>query len=433
MILSLIFSRRFRWAELQIMALERCRNEDQIKDTLKTIPQTLEETYRKVLDNIDSKDEELAREILMIICLSPVVFDAKTVADMVKLSIPDILVEICTTSFITLFDENVQLAHFSVQEFLIVLEEGGQHHPCQFSAASGHRYLTEKSVDILLGEKMALNQTTAKTKIPFLYASKHWRTHMAAAGGFDQLSSELQVKINHLFTDPVVYYNWVRAGESNGRDNEWSKLPNECQPSIHMASIMGLAQTVDSLLTQGADPMQPYEADLDYNFTGDSFTVAANCGNFDILQTLLDKTQSINPRVVGMILVHMNAAKLGRVNLASVLQKLWDLGLLRSQSPEAANEIDGGLLRYAIGNLCFAVDIMEIFIDWQQSGSVVIPQSVFLDAACENKDVLELLLEHCQFHVSSTFREDLKAKSVFNTTSGLAVLATKRPDEFPVD
>lgn len=433
MTLSLTCSRRFRWAELQIIALKRCRNEDQIKDTLKTIPQTLEETYRKVLDNIDSKDEELAREILMIICLSPVVFDAKTVADMVKLPIPGILVEICTTSFITLFDENVQLAHFSVPEFLIVLEEGGHHHPCQFSAASGHRYLTEKPVDILLEQTEVLTQATAKSKVPFLYASKHWHTHMTAAGGFDQLSPELQAKINLLFTEPDVYFNWVRAGESNSRDNEWSKLSNECQPPIHMASIMGLAQAVNSLLAQGADPEKPYNVDLDYNFTGDSFTVAANCGCFDVLQTLLDKTPTINPSVVGMILSHIDPLKLGKVQLASILQKLWDLNLLRNQSPDAANEIDEHLIWRAMGNMYSAVDIMEVFIDWQQSGLVLMPQSVFLNAACENKNVLELLLERCQFQVSPTFREELKTKSTFGTASGLAVLAIKRPDEFPVD
>ncbi|KAJ5353699.1 hypothetical protein N7541_006263 [Penicillium brevicompactum] len=425
--------RRFRWAELQIMALERCRNEDQIRDTLKTIPQTLEETYRKVLDNIDSKDEELAREILMIICLSPVVFDAKTVANMVKLSVPDILVEICTTSFITLFDESVQLAHFSVQEYLIVPEEGGQHHPCQFSAASGHLYLTEKSVDIIFDQRMILNKTTAESKIPFLYASKHWHTHMTAAGGFDKLSPELQAKITRLFTDPVAYYNWVRAAESSSQDDEWSKLPQECQPAIQRASMLGLAQAVDSLLAQGADPLQSYKVKLDYDTYCDSFTVAANCGHFDTLQTLLAKGPTLNSRAVSMILAHIDHQKIGKANLASVLQRLWDLGLLRNQSPDAANSIDDRLLWFTMLNKHSAPEIMEVFIDWQQSGSVLMSPRVFLTAICENKDLFELLLERCEFHVSSAFLEELESKLEPTMGPALALLAIKRPDEFPVD
>ncbi|KAJ5322943.1 hypothetical protein N7452_011232 [Penicillium brevicompactum] len=425
--------RRFRWAELQIMALERCRNEDQIRDTLRTIPQTLEETYRKVLDNIDSKDEELAREILMIICLSPVVFDAKTVADMVKLSIPDILVEICTTSFITLFDENVQLAHFSVQEFLIVLEEGGQHHPCQFSAASGHHYLTEKTVDILLGQTEALTRTTAESKTQFLYASKHWRTHMTAAGGFNQFSPEIQAKINRLFTEPIVYYNWIRAGESSNGDNEWSKLPSECQPPIHMASLMGQVDTVGILLAQGADPLQSYVASIGDWVLGDSLVMAAHAGHVDVLETLLDKGPPPNPISVVKILSEIGHTKLGKVKLASVLQKLWDLGLLRSQSPDAANEINEVLIKHTIGDMHSAVEIMDIFIDWHQSGSVLIPEGVFFLAASENKNVFELLLDRCEFHVPPTFREELEASNGFYSNSGLALLAIKRPNEFPVD
>lgn len=417
------------------MALERCHNEDQIRDTLKTIPQTLEETYRKVLDNIDSKDEELAREILMIICLSPVVFDAKTVAKMVNLSVPDILVEICTTSFITLLDESVQLAHFSVQEFLIVLEEGGQHHPCQFSAASGHNYLTARTASIILIQSMStiLNKTTAESNIPLLYASKHWHTHMTAAGGFDKLSPELQAKISLLFTDPLVYYNWVRAGESNSRNNEWSKMPNECQPAIHLASMMGLVQVVERLLAQGADPLQPYLVHLDYDLKCDSFAVAANRGHFDVLRTLLDKTTDIGPYAVGNILAHMDPRKLEKVELASILQRMWDLGLPGNKSPDSANEIGEGMMSRAIFNWYSAVEIMEIFIDWHQTGSSMMPQGVFLTAVCENEHVLEVLLERCEFHVSPAFLEELKSKWGFKLESGLALLAIKRPDEFPVN
>ncbi|KAJ5661097.1 uncharacterized protein N7484_000469 [Penicillium longicatenatum] len=197
--------RCFRWAELQIMALERYRKESQIKEALKTIPQTLEDTYRKVLDNIDSDDEKTARDIFVVICLSSVLFDAQTVASMVELSFPEDIVKICTTSLKTILNENVQLAHFSVQGFLIVPEEGRQHHPCQFSITDGHRNLTGKSVDILLQQIEVLTQAGAEKNLPFLYAAKHWNTHMNAAGGIDQLSPDLQAKINRLFTGSNVY------------------------------------------------------------------------------------------------------------------------------------------------------------------------------------------------------------------------------------
>ncbi|KAJ6088094.1 hypothetical protein N7499_004276 [Penicillium canescens] len=430
--------RRFRWAELQIMALEKCRNEDQIKLALKTIPQSLEETYRKVLDNIGLNDEALARQILIIICLSPVILHAQTVANMVGLKFPEDLVDICTTSFISLFDEKVQLAHFSVQEFLIVPEEGGENHPCQFSATNGHKYLTEKTVDILLEQTEVLTQKSAKSNT-FLYAATHWDIHMTAAGGIDQLSPELQAKISRLFTETIVYLNWVRAAGSNDQkmDNEWSKRLEECQPPIHRASMMGLVHAVDCLLAQGADPLQTHSVTLSYSLGCDSFVVAANSGHFGVLQALLDKAPPLGQAVAGMILVHIGHSKPGEPGLAVILQKLWDLGLLRKKSSDVANEIDEMLVCHSMMNWqSVALDIMEIFLDWQPRVSVPMSDRIFLTAVCKSTDVLDLLLERCEFHISSTFLEGLNSpefSSGDNRTSGLALLAIKRPDEFPVD
>lgn len=355
-----------------------------IKDALKTIPQTLEASYRKVLDSIDSNDVILAREILMIICLSPILFDAQAVADMVELSFPEAIIEICTTSFVSLADEKVQLFHFSVQEFLVVLGESGQHHPCQFTAANGHRYLAEKTVDILLEQTEVHTQGDAKNNIPFVYAAKHWNTHVADAGGIDVLSPELQAKINRLFTESNVFFNWVRAADSDDRnmDNEWSKLLQECPPPIHRASSMGLVQPVDCLLAQGADPFQVFAYGIPSRSKKNIFTLAADKGQLDVLHTLLSKGLPLGRDFVKGIVSDLDYRKAGKIKLASILQTMWDHGLLRKQSDDGSDEIDEIFVIFTMLNQVSGKEIMDVFLDWEPRVSLPMTDNVIVAATC---------------------------------------------------
>jgi len=60
-------SRRFRWADLQIKRLQESKNEAAFNKALDTIPATLEDTYRDILERLSADDREAARTIL--ICL----------------------------------------------------------------------------------------------------------------------------------------------------------------------------------------------------------------------------------------------------------------------------------------------------------------------------------------------------------------------------
>lgn len=420
------------------MALERCRNDRQIKDALKTIPQTLEATYRKVLDSIDSNDVVLAREIFMILCLSPILFDAQAVADMVELSFPEAIIEICTTSFLILADKKVQLSHFSVQEFLVVLGESSQHHPCQFSAANGHRYLAGKTVDILLEQTEVLTEVDAKNNLPFLYAAKHWNAHVTDAGGLDVLSPELQTKVNSLFTESNVFLNWVRAADSDDQnnDNEWSKLLEEFAPPIHRASSMGLVQPVDCLLAQGADPFQNF-ADRALSVSErNAFTLAAEKGQLDVLQILLKKGLQIEREIVADILSKINDRKASKIKLASILQTMWDHGLLRKQSDNISDEIDEKFIMYAMLNRLSGKEVMDVFLDWEPRVSLPMTDEVILITICWNIRALQTLLERPDFRVPPNFSKRLK-ELMFrfgpSRTEGLGLIATKRPNEFRID
>ncbi|KAJ5249464.1 hypothetical protein N7524_011780 [Penicillium chrysogenum] len=142
--------RRFRWAELQIDALAPLVKKDKLIEALDKVPATLEDTYRRVLDSIPPDNVSTAREILMILCLSPTAVNLDTVAQMADIDNSGDVVTTCTSSLVTLNQEEIQVAHFSVQEYLIVDEKESKLHECQFTATDGHKHLTERAVDCLL-------------------------------------------------------------------------------------------------------------------------------------------------------------------------------------------------------------------------------------------------------------------------------------------
>jgi hypothetical protein len=68
--LSLTYSFRFRWVSLQMDALRHCRSMGGLRRTLHTLPKTLDETYRRILDQIDEDYQPVVHRILQCICFS---------------------------------------------------------------------------------------------------------------------------------------------------------------------------------------------------------------------------------------------------------------------------------------------------------------------------------------------------------------------------
>ncbi|CAG7955327.1 unnamed protein product [Penicillium salamii] len=105
--------RRFRWADLQLKRFEDCPTDDDIREALRTIPQTLEETYQSILDKIKQKKKQhLARQMLMLCAFAGGPLSVKAVASSVSLRLPSFVLDICTSSLLSVSEDIVRLAHF---------------------------------------------------------------------------------------------------------------------------------------------------------------------------------------------------------------------------------------------------------------------------------------------------------------------------------
>ncbi|KAI3058977.1 hypothetical protein CBS147352_987 [Aspergillus niger] len=201
--------RRFRWADLQIRRLEKSKTEDALHKALDSIPVTLEDTYKDTLERLSEDDRQAARTILIWLSFSAVPMDLKTVAAVVSFRFPEDVVTTCTTSLVTvsISDDTVRLAHFSVKEFLVRNEVEG--HWYQFSVMSGHEAIANRTIDCLLENTEILTKTTAGQQPLLIYAAKYWDHHLAELRDLHAKPTGLQEKVDRLFTERDVYFNWT--------------------------------------------------------------------------------------------------------------------------------------------------------------------------------------------------------------------------------
>ena len=67
----LIRQYRFRWVECQLKSLQSCpRSEEHLDKVLNSLPQSLDETYERMLCNIDNNWIEDTRRILTLLCFA---------------------------------------------------------------------------------------------------------------------------------------------------------------------------------------------------------------------------------------------------------------------------------------------------------------------------------------------------------------------------
>ncbi|EIM87391.1 uncharacterized protein STEHIDRAFT_139093 [Stereum hirsutum FP-91666 SS1] len=127
----------FRWVYCQLEELRKCVGPASLRQALHTLPETLDETYERILKSIyDSPSRKYARQMLLWLAFSVEPLSVKQVAETLAFSseedpsfvaadrLPnseDVL-GICSTLIVSLTSDGkntLQLAHFSVKEYLV--------------------------------------------------------------------------------------------------------------------------------------------------------------------------------------------------------------------------------------------------------------------------------------------------------------------------
>jgi hypothetical protein len=306
---------RFQWAVCQIDTLRKCRNRMALRQTLTTLPQTLGETYERILCAINEDDSEYAIRILrwLTFCCRPLLVEeiAEVVAIDVErsrafnseevledplevLSICSSLVTITATEDHLSTKRIVTLAHYSIKEYLST-ERILQSRAARYSirGIDCNEFIAKGCVSYLLqfqGSDPFSSATIQESKLA-LYAAKFWITHTQAAA---PNAEDLNRLIMELFsTENRAYLNWIRIYTL---DRPWvlpefDKTLSEVPDPLYVASFNGLTEIVDLLLFKASADVNAQDGEYG---TASALQAAASRGYDKTVELLLDRGADIN-------------------------------------------------------------------------------------------------------------------------------------------
>ncbi|KAF9063548.1 hypothetical protein BDP27DRAFT_1478189 [Rhodocollybia butyracea] len=229
---------QFRWVECQVTVLQRCKTPKAIREALRKLPKTLEETYTVAIKRISESEHvddagQLLRwltyafEPLSIVQVTEIlavdlreqIFDPEARSLELDTGVYDIL----DSTLIVVNEESiVQLAHSSVKEFLVASQ--GQQQLVGLIATNeqlAHSVICQTCLIYLLGFDFKEQTYALKKDYPLsFYAAMHWPSHMR---GMDtealnhQPAHNLAVKLVK-DKSKLPYINWIRI---HGPEKNW--------------------------------------------------------------------------------------------------------------------------------------------------------------------------------------------------------------------
>src|SRR6266849_8402503 len=228
-----MLSNRFRWVYCQLEALRRCLP-SRVRGTLEELPETLDETYERVLKDINKANREHARRLLQCLTVALRPLRVEELAEILAIDfaapahgrIPQLnpnwrwtahrqaVLSTCS-SLITIIDDEgsqvVQFSHFSVKEFLIsdrLARSSWDISRYHIVLEPAHTILAQACLGALLRLDDRVIEDNMD-EIPLVgYASRHLFDH----AGFERVASHIRVAMEYFFdADKPHWTAWSRV------------------------------------------------------------------------------------------------------------------------------------------------------------------------------------------------------------------------------
>jgi ankyrin repeat protein len=258
---------------------------------LKELPETLDETYERILRDINKANRGHARRLLQ--CLSVAVRPLR-VAELAEVLAVDFgtasrgetsklntdwrwedqqeaVLSTCS-SLISVVDENgseiVQFSHFSVKEFLISSRIAGSSadiSPFHILLEPAHTVLVKACLVVLLRLDELVEENFVEDKFPLArYAAEHWVDHAQ----FENVSSHIREGMDELFDPDKPYFAaWLQVHDVDTKPLHDSllyqfaslshKISNSAIP-LYYAALCGFHGVAEQLIIK--HPQQVYTA-----------------------------------------------------------------------------------------------------------------------------------------------------------------------------
>ena len=263
---------RFRWVFCQLETLRRSVNRN-LRGILEKLPRTLDETYERVLKDIDEDNRDHARRLLHCLAFAIRPLRVEELAEILAFDfdgavggIPKFredwrwkdqewaVLSTCSSLITVVGDHDeyfgkcrvVQFSHFSVKEFLIsdrLASSAGDVSRYHILPGSAHTILAQACLGVLLHLDLPTYRYPGK-RVPLArYAAEHWVAHAQ----FDDVASHVKDGMQSLF-DPDRHHleAWVNIYDVDVEHNY--AVHSSVPTSLYYAALCGLRDQVQHLV-----------------------------------------------------------------------------------------------------------------------------------------------------------------------------------------
>ena len=325
----------FRWAACQMDALSGCRSLSKLRIALDSLPETLDETYERILDEIDESDRKEVLRVLQWLTYSRRPLSVDEVAEIVafetsddsvafnkdnRLPEPEEILDICSSLVITVdakgkstkqmqqcsdrflypdtewsLDSNlrlVRLAHFSVKEFLLSDRiHTGSAAFFSINERVAHDVIAKTCLSCLLqyepSEKLA-------GQFPLTsYAIRHWNVHLY----FGRNPSTLELG-EALFSSEDKLRNWINLFDFDKQFYTPSGIMVQtCGSPLYYAVLTDLIDLVERMIQSNTSTSRKEFVNMQGGVLDTPLQAASFFGSEDIVTLLLEN--GADPNIYG--------------------------------------------------------------------------------------------------------------------------------------
>ena len=231
---------RYRWAFCQLEILRHCLPPS-VRHTLDELPESLDETYERILKEVKKPNRDHARRLLLCLVVAIRPLRVEELAEVLAVDFDDAegvpklnpnwrwedeeqaLLTSCS-SLIAIVEAKksrvVQFSHFSVKEFLTSTrletssKDVSRYH---IDLEPAHTVLAQACLGVLLqpGDCVAENNVGRRSSLAE-YAARHWVTHAR----FENVSLSLRKAMEDLFDPDKPYFSsWLELHDNDIRPN----------------------------------------------------------------------------------------------------------------------------------------------------------------------------------------------------------------------
>ena len=293
---------RFQWVFCQLETL-RHAVQPNVRRILEKLPKTLDETYERVLRNINENNQEHARRLLYCLAVSARPLSVEELAEILSFdfdaaegNIPKFypgrrprnpehaILSICSSLIAIVHNRGtrvVQFSHLSVKEFLTsshLASSTGHLGSYRILPRPAHTIFTQVCLGLLLHPKDSDHFESVKFSPLSEYAARHWVTHAQ----FEDVASQVMDGMESLFDpDRPHFAAWIDMFDLD--DQSCGRLPPERPSPLYYSALCGFHGLVRHIAIK-----HPQDA----NAIGGSYgfpMVAALCRNhFSVAGLLLE-------------------------------------------------------------------------------------------------------------------------------------------------